>query len=187
MESQRFDRIVSSLAETGNRRRVLGVLAASVGIGSIPLLRPDAAEASEFCLNGQTVSANKKKKKKKLKKQGATEGACPTSPPPSPPVSPPSPPPPPTPTKQYRQACTPGVDICGSVNLGGTTVQTTCGARSDTPDGDHTCGSTIDEWIGEDAENLCCVPPGQKCRSCDCCGDYECQLGVGEFGTCVPG
>lgn len=184
MESQRFDQVVSSLAETGSRRRVLGVLAASIGIGSVSFLRPDAAEGSEYCLNGQTVSANKKNKKKKLKKQGATQGACPTSPPPSPPVSPP----PPTPTKQYRQACTPGADICGSTNMDSTTVQTTCGQRTDSNnDGDHTCGSTIDEWIGENTENLCCVPPGQKCRSCDCCGGNKCALGVGEFGTCVPG
>ena len=167
MESQRFDRIVSSLAETGNRRRVLGVLAASVGIGSLPLLRPDAAEASEFCLNGQTVSANKKKKKKKLKKQGATEGACPTSPPPSPPTSPP---PPPTPNRSLRQDCMPGLDVC------------TAGLMCSTPTTRHTCSSTV-----EGHTNWCCVPPGGRPEGeCDCCGDYYRGFDDDNNPMCIP-
>jgi hypothetical protein len=163
MESQRFDQFVSSLAETGNRRRVLGVLAASVGVGTLSLLRPEAAEGAEYCLNGQTVTANKKKKKK-LKKQGAIQGACPVSPPP-----------PPTPNKSLRQDCTPGVDICPT--------DLVCAKPTEW----HTCSSTVAGHA-----NWCCAPEGKFCKdNCDCCqddpnaaGEWFCDFVNGMTGFC---
>lgn len=105
----------------------------------------------------ETEARRRKRRKNKNKNQ--------TPPPVVPPVR--------TPNKQKRQVCTPSADLCAAGS--------TCG----TPTEDHRCSSTIDEWIG-DAANLCCVPPGGACTSCECCGDFYCKFEQGDTGTCQP-
>ncbi|MFT4040669.1 MAG: NHL repeat-containing protein [Thermomicrobiales bacterium] len=92
-----FDALRHRLALTGSRRPLLGGLAALplMGAGALLLPEEDAAAKAKrkrngaqaekkkkkkltLCLNGQTISAPKKKAKK-LRKQGATAGQCATS------------------------------------------------------------------------------------------------------------
>ena len=66
MDEERFDQVIISLAEKGSRRGVLGVMAATLGLGGWAILESDAADARR-----------KKRRKKK-------SGSPPLPPPPSP-------------------------------------------------------------------------------------------------------
>ncbi|MEZ4561388.1 MAG: hypothetical protein R2853_01455 [Thermomicrobiales bacterium] len=92
MDAPHFDHLSKSLARLAGRRPLARVLATLPLVGAGGLLagetaarrkRRGGAQAEKkkakkkpFCLNGQAVSATKKKAKK-LRKQGATPGKCP--------------------------------------------------------------------------------------------------------------
>lgn len=95
MDAKKFDALTRLLSTSDSRRRLVGAVAAFIGLGVAPAV-PKGKKKVTLCLEGQTIEASKKKKKKLLK-SGATVGACSTSPPvvpppPAPPVTPPTPP-----------------------------------------------------------------------------------------------
>ena len=155
MDENRFDQVVTSLGEKGSRRGVLGVLAATLGVGGLALLGQDDAAARK--------KGGKKRRRNKDKQS--------PPPPASPPPPPASPPPPPVPNRSLMQDCTPGVDIC------------TAGLECNKPTNwqkCHTEGHT--NWYCVPVGGAC---NSNNCECCqddpDAPGEYGCFNGVCEY------
>lgn len=162
MDSQHFDRIASSFAQSHTRRDTVRLLGLAV-LG-----------ASGLGLLGQTSGEARRRRKKKGIKHGSgagggtgggnqdgtgggtgTGGGSGSGG---------------GPVKSLRQICSPSTDTCAS------------GLQCGAPTNRHTCSSSVPD----DDSNWCCVPPGGACTECDCCGNYYCSYDDNNVATCQP-
>jgi len=166
MDSQRFDRIASSFAESHNRRdavRLLGLAALGAsGLGFLSQSDGDARRRRKgrkkgvqhgSGAGGGTGGGSQNGTGGGTGTGSGSGGGGGTGP-----------------VKALRQMCTPGTDTCAS------------GLQCGAPTNRHTCSSSVPE----DDSNWCCVPPGGSCTECDCCGNYYCAYDDNNVPTCQP-